>query len=159
MPTLSIESNGLLEKTAVYFNGQQIGGIKNLFLHLSEDGDFEALLQYTGADNKVYSKNVFSDYMENIRITEPSFTDEEAENMTLLTVESEGDIEDTQVFINDEIQDGITELFVNIKAPVFENKSKLGGFFGKQQLTEQATFKAEITYRYDDDSLETEQIF
>jgi hypothetical protein len=61
MRELSIESNGSLEKTAVYINGEQISGIHQLMLHINEDGDFDTILVYEGTDKQMYTKNLFSD--------------------------------------------------------------------------------------------------
>jgi hypothetical protein len=44
MRTISIESNGRIEKTAVYLNGEQITGIKELLLSIDEEGIFNAII-------------------------------------------------------------------------------------------------------------------
>jgi hypothetical protein len=158
MATLGIESNGRLEKTAIYINGEQIGGLKELFLNLDEEGTFDAVLQYEGSDKVLYTKNVFEDYLNNIKIVEPSFTEEEAESLQLLVVESEGDIDTCAVYINDEMQEGIVSLLVHIKG-VQTKSSGISGFFGKKEVIDGPVFKADITYRNDDDSIETQGIF
>jgi hypothetical protein len=158
MATLGIESNGLLEKTAVYYNGEQLGGIREIFLNLDEDGIFDAIIQYEGKDKEIHTKQIFNDYPENARITEPSFTEEEAMDMQLLTVESDGDIESTMVFLNDEPLEGIVSLFVHIKGA--QNKNGIKSLFSlKPNIPDHVEFKAEITFRNEDDSIETEDIF
>ncbi len=158
MPTLGIESNGLLEKTAIYYNGEQISGIKELFLNMDEDGTFDAIIQYEGSDKQVYTKQIFSDYLDKIKTSEPSFTEDDARNLFLLEIESEGDIDTAAVYINEEYQEGITNLYLNIKAT--ENKSSIASLFNlKKKIPDTATFIAQITYRNDDDSIETEDIF
>lgn len=157
MATLSIESNGRLEKTAVYYNGEQISGIKEIFLNLDEDGTFDALIQYEGSNKHIYTKNVFTDYLDNLRTVEPSFTEEEAKSLRLFTIESDGDIDETYLFINDEEQAGVINLFLHIKGA--ENKSGLRAMFNKNNIPDTVEFKAEITFRNDDESIETENIF
>ncbi len=157
MATFAIESNGRIENTAVYFNGEQIGGVKEIFVNIDEDGTFDSVLQYEGTDKKIYSKDIFNDFLENVRITEPSFTDEEAENLQNITIESNGDLENTEVFINGEFAEGIINLMIHIKG--VENKTGLKAMFGKSHIPERAEFKAEITFRNDDDSIDVEDIF
>lgn len=157
MATFSIESNGRIEKTAIYFNGEQIGGVKEIFLNLDEEGIFDAIIQYEGSDKEIHNKHIFNDYLENIKTVEPSFTEEEAKALQLFTVESNGDIKDTVVLINDEPEDGIVSVFVHIKAA--DNPSGLKAFFNKNNVPDHPEFKAEIVYREMDDSLTTEDIF
>ena len=101
MAVLSIEGNGLLEKTAVYYNGSQISGIKEIFVNLDEDGTFDALIQYEGTDKELYTKQVFEDYLNNIKIVSPSFTEEESKMMQLFTIDSDGSISGTTLFLNE----------------------------------------------------------
>ena len=56
-----------------------------------------------------------------------------------------------------EEQEGIVEVFIHVKAP----EGKSGGFsmFSKKKETGEEVCKAEITFRNDDDSLETEKVF
>ena len=157
MATFAIESNGRLEKTVVYYNGQQLGGMKEVFLNLDEDGTFDAILQYEGTDKQIKTKQIFDEYLENLKIVEPSFTEEEAAELHLLTVDSDGDIEDTIVSIDDEELDGIVSMFVHIKSA--ENKNGISAFFSKDKIPAHMEFKAEITFRNEDDTLETEEIF
>jgi len=158
MATFSVESNGRLEKTAIYFNGEQLGGVKEVFLNLDEDGTFDAVIQYEGTDKQIHSKQIFLDYLEKMKIVEPSFTEEEAEELQLFTVESNGDIEETSVFLNEEMLDGIISLFVHIKGT--QAVSGLKSLFSlKKELPDHPEFKAEITYRNEDNSTETEAIF
>jgi len=46
MATFSIVSNGRIERTFVFFNGEQIAGVKEIFLNINEDGNFDAIIQY-----------------------------------------------------------------------------------------------------------------
>lgn len=158
MATFSIESNGRLEKTAVYFNGEQLGGVKEIFLNLDEDGTFDSIIQYEGADKKIYTKDIFNEYLDNIKVVPPSFTDEEARDLQLLTIDSDGDIENTQVLINDMVQEGIVNLSVHIKGATSKNSIR-SIFKNKAYIPEVTEFKAEATFRNEDDSLETEEIF
>ncbi|MDQ1265886.1 MAG: hypothetical protein QG635_1038 [Bacteroidota bacterium] len=157
MATFSIESNGRLDKTAVYFNGEQLGGIKEVFLNLDENGTFDAVLQYEGTDKEIHTKQIFTEYLANVRVVEPTFTEEDADELRLLTVESDGEIESSEVLINDEPQEGIVSLFLHIKSA--GNKNGIRSLFGKKNIPEEVEFRAEITYRNEDDSIETEMIF
>jgi hypothetical protein len=158
MATFSIESNGLLESTALYFNGEQISGVKELFLNLDEEGTFDAIIQYTGTDNVSYTKQIFTDYLENLKTVEPSFTEEEAAQLQLFTLESNGGIDTAMLFLNEQPLDGVVSMLVHIKTGG-QNKGGIRSLFSKPQIPEHDEFKAEITYRNEDDSLETENIF
>lgn len=158
MPTLGIESNGTIEKTAVYYNGQQLGGLRELFLNLDEDGTFDSVIVYLGSDGNEYIKNPFSDYLDNVQFREPSFTEEEASNLQLVEIESDGDIENTAVYYNSEFLDGLVELFIHIKSPV-QNKSKISSLFKSSKVSENSDFVANFTFRYEDGSIVTEGIF
>lgn len=157
MATFSIESNGHLEKTAVYLNGQQLGGIQEVMLNVDEEGVFDAVIQYEGTDKQVYTKQIFWEQLTNIRLTEPSFTEDEAKELRLLTIESDGRVENTAVFINEEQQNGIVNLFVHIKA--VKNKQDFRSLFKSNKQIENSVFRADITYRNEDESIETEEIF
>ncbi|MCX7909915.1 MAG: hypothetical protein N2560_10440 [Ignavibacteria bacterium] len=158
MAVLSIESNGTIEMTAVYYNGQQVSGLSELFLNLSEDGTFDSVISYTGIDGQEYIKNPFLDYLDNIQFREPVFTEEEAQQLHLLTIESDGDIENTTVFFDNEVLDGLVNLFVHIKSPK-KNKSSIVSLFKKEKYSEGAVFKATFTFRYPGNVIKTEEIF
>lgn len=160
MATFGIESNGRLENTAVYYNGEQLAGLRQVLLNLAEDGTFDAVISYRGEDGRLYTKNPFTDYLENIRTMPPSFTEEEARAMQLLVIESDGNIENTLVYLNDEPLEGIVQLFVNISVPDTSTQER-GFLFWKRSSppAERADFRAEITFREPDGSLTTENIF
>ncbi|MFP4544868.1 MAG: hypothetical protein ACLFQU_11600 [Candidatus Kapaibacterium sp.] len=158
MAEFSIESNGRLEKTAVYFNGEQLGGVKEIFLNLDEEGTFDAIIQYEGIDKQIHTKSIFDDTLAGLKVTEPSFTEDEARHLQLFTVESDGDIESTVVYLNNEPMEGIISLLVHIKG----SENKTGGIkslFQGKNVPDAAEFKAQITFRNEDASLETEDIF
>ncbi len=159
MATLGIESNGLLEKTAIYYNGQQLSGVKEIFLNLDEDGTFDAIIQYEGKDKDIYTKQVFSNYLTNVKMVPPAFTEEEASELELLAVESEGDIDTAMVFFNEEPLEGVVSLFVHIKSAPGDKDSLKTLFTGKDKLSDEPEFRAEITFRNEDDSIETEDVF
>ena len=159
MPTFAIESNGLLEKTAVYYNGEQLGGVREIFLNIDEEGTFDAIIQYVGKRGEVLSKQIFTDYLDDVRIVPPAFSEEEARNLRMLTVESNGDLDSTLILVNDEPLEGVVSLYVHIKSGGVQNKSGLRALFGKDTIPDRDEFRAEITFRNEDDSLETEGIF
>ena len=159
MPSLAVESNGRLEKTAVYLNGDQISGIKKLFLNLDEDGTFDAMIQYEGHDKVLYTKNIFTDTLQNIKVVEPSFTEEESQNLKLLQVDSEGDIDTSIVLMNGEALEGLVSLFLHIKGNSQQNSGFLGLFKSNQQNQTDTDFRAEFTFREENNALTTERIF
>jgi len=160
MATFGIESNGRLENTAVYHNGEQLAGLRQVLLNLAEDGTFDALISYRGSNGQLYTRNPFSDYLDQIRTMPPSFTEEEARSMRLLVIESDGDINHTLVYLNGEPLEGIVQLFVNISVPDSNDPPKKR-FFSRQQPTvlDRAEFRAEITFREADGTLSVEPIF
>jgi hypothetical protein len=158
MATFSIESNGRLEKTAIYYNGEQIGGVKEIFLNLDEEGTFDAVIQYEGTDKQIYTKSIFEEYLENLRVVPPSFSEDEAEDLQMITIESNGDIESTTVLNKyDEVYEGIVSLFIHIKGT--ESPGGIRSIFSKKSVPEAAEFVADVTFRYEDDSIETERVF
>ncbi len=116
MATIGIESNGRIEKTAVYLNGERIRGLRELFLNLDEDGAFDAIIQYEGIDKNLYTRQLFSDTLDNLITAEPAFTDEEAAALQLLEIESDGYIENTSIYKNEEPLDGIVSLLLHIRS-------------------------------------------
>lgn len=157
MPTFSIESNGRIEKTAVYYNGEQLEGIREIFINMDEEGTFDAFIQYEGKDKNLYTKQIFSDYLDNIRTVEPTFTEEEASELQLFTIESDGTIENSILLMNEEGLNGVISLEIHIKGN--NKKSSILSMFKQDSLSEKPIFKAEITFRNEDDSIETEMIF
>ncbi len=158
MKSLSITSNGRLEKTAIYINGEQLSGIKELFLDLNEDGTFNSVFKYIGSDKNEYIKNIFDDELTFLQVTEPSFTDEELNSLQTITIESDGDINNAYVYWNEEEQGGIVSVFIHIKAPTKEKKS-IVNLFGKDKVYADSVCSAEITFREEDDSLTIEKVF
>jgi hypothetical protein len=160
MRSFSIESNGRLENTAIYMNGEQLTGIKEIVLNLDEEGTFAAIMSYEGSDGKLYTKQIFTDYMENIRIREAAFTEEEAEGLQLLTVESDGDIEATTVTLNDAGLEGIISLMIHLKVGDRPAAGGIRSWFGKgREPGDPTIFRAEITFRNPDGSTSVEGVF
>ncbi len=159
MPIFAIESNGRIEKTAIYYNGEQLAGVKEVFLNMAEDGTFDAILQYMGTDGNLRAKQIFVDHLDGVKTMEASFTEEEAQQLQVLSVESSGEIENSVVTINDQPLDGITSLIVHIKAPEKEESGGLSGLFSSKKIPEYTDFKAEMTFRNEDGSLSTENVF
>lgn len=158
MAGIGIESNGRIEKTAVYYNGECLKGIKELFINLDEEGTYDGIIQYEGIDKNIHTKNIFSDYMTNLQIADPPFTEEEALNLQLVEIESGGEIESTMVYQNEEPLEGIVSLFIHIKGT--ENKNSLRNLFSsRKNIPDEVQFKAQITFRNEDGSIETEDIF
>ena len=160
MAEFSIEGNGRIERTAIYFNGQQLDGVREVFVNISEDGEFDVLLMYIGIDGQPYTKNVFTDYLDNVKTEPAGFTDEEAQTLNLLTRVSDGSLDSTVVARNNEEQFGVVRLYVHIKAPSVQDGKGLRSWFGgAKSIPERAEFVAEITYREDNGELTTEGVF
>lgn len=159
MATFAIESNGRIEKTAVYFNGEQLAGLKEILVHIDEDGTFDAIVQYTGTDEKLHIKNIFHDTLTNIKVQEPSFTEEEAKTLTQLVIESDGTLEDTLLLLNGEELDGVVSILIHIKSNKIKESGLKAMFGAGREAVFNADFQSEITYRNEDDSLDTERIF
>jgi len=159
MPELSIESNGRLEKTAVYYNGEQIRGIKEILLNLDENGTFDAVIQYEGLDKNIYTKNIFLEELANIRFTSPAFTEEESKHLNLLQLTSNGDIADTSVGFNGSMLDGLVSLFLHIRSPNAPKEGIMKIFSDDDEEYKAAAFKSEFVFRNQDDSITRESIF
>lgn len=159
MKEFSIEGNGRLEKTALYYNGEQLDKVREVFVNLDEDGTFDAVIQYIGTNGELYTKNIFIDYLENVQTEPPGFTEEDASELQIITISSDGDISNTSVYRNEEQQDGIVSVFIHIKAPNHTGGGLAAFFGGAKPISERAEFKAEITYREEDDSTTVENIF
>ncbi len=157
MATFIIESNGRIERTAVYYNGEQIGGLKEVMLNIDEEGTFDAVLQYEGTNGEIYTKSIFEEFLENLKIVEATFTEEEAQMLTQFVVDSDGDIENTNLFLNDEPLDGVVNIFIHIKSLKAKGLGIAGIF--KKDIATDVEFRSEITFRNEDNTLETERIF
>ena len=160
MRTFSIESNGRIERTALYLNGEQLSGINELFIHVDEDGTFDAVIEYVGSDGQTRVKQLFSDYLDKLKVAPPAFTEEDAQYLQLLTVESNGDVGDTLLYYNDVPLEGVVDILVHIR----KGESNSSGLFtslikGKKNIPDDETFRAEIMFRNEDDSLELETLF
>jgi hypothetical protein len=142
MRTLAIESNGRLENTAMYFNGEMIRGVRDLMLNLDETGAFETVVQYKDASGKIHSHQLFVEHLEGLQTVSNDDLPEKGMELRQLVIESTGNIEETTVFINEEPQDGIVSLFLKLH---------------KDGTDEE--FSAQVTYRNADGSTATEDIF
>jgi len=163
MASLSIESNGRLERTLIYYNGEQIAKVKELLIHIDEDGTFESVIKYEGKTGVIQTKQIFDDYLQDLITLEPSLTEEEAQGLHLLTIESDGTLNNTMVFINDVPQEGLCNLFLQLQGNS-ETEEEDKSFFSwlkedKNKKFINSSFKAEITYRYEDNNTETQNIF
>ncbi len=159
MPELSIESNGRLEKTAVYINGEQCRGIKELFLNLDENGTFDAIIQYEGYDNNIHTKRIFRDSLTALKFSPPAFTEEEAKHLNLLQVDSDGDIENTVVAFNGKELEGLISLFLHLRSATAPERGIFDMFTNNKYDSEAAVFKSEFVFRNFDDSISREAIF
>ncbi|MCX8055291.1 MAG: hypothetical protein N3A67_06465 [Ignavibacteria bacterium] len=158
MPTFSISSNGRLEKTVVFYNGEQLTGLKEIYININEEGNFEAIIQYQGTDKKTYVFNIFEDYLINLKTTESTLTDLEFENLVTLTIESDGNLENTSVFIDDEYQEGVVSLYVHIKGA--DNKDGIRKFLSsKYYIPDTPELYSEIIFRNEDGSFDKEKVF
>lgn len=160
MRTFSIESNGRIERTALYLNGEQLSGVREVFIHVDEDGTFDAVIEYDGSDGETRVKQLFTDYLDKLKVSPPSFTEEDARYLQLLTIESNGDVSDTVLYYNDVPLDGVVDLLIHIRKGESNTSSLFTSLIkGKRTIPDNETFRAEIMFRNDDDSLEMETLF
>lgn len=159
MRTFSMESNGRIEKTALYLNGEQIAGVKELLLHIDEDGVFDAIISYEGSDGQRRTKQLFTDHLEKLKVIPPVFTEEEARLLQLLSVESNGEVDDTVLYLNDEPLEGVVDILVHIKTAEQASGMLASLVKGKDAHGENNVFRAEVTFRNEDETIETERIF
>ncbi|MBL0333053.1 MAG: hypothetical protein IPP08_05215 [Chlorobiota bacterium] len=161
MVSISIESNGRLERTAIYYNGEQISKVKELLINIDEDGTFDSIIKYENTSGVIQAKNIFDDYLQDLITVEPRVSEEEAQNLHLLTIESDGTLNNTMVFINDVQQDGLTGLFIQLKGGNLNDDKSFFGWMktDTKSNTIDFTFKAEIKFRNEDNSIDTQNIF
>lgn len=159
MSELSIESNGRIEKTAVYLNGEQVRGIKELFVNMDENGTFDAIMQYEGYDNEIHTKRIFHDRLTALRYSAPAFTEEESKHLQLLQIDSGGDIDTTNVAFNGQITDGLVSLFIHIRSATAPERGIFDMLSGKKYESSESIFKTEFIFRNQDDSISREAIF
>ena len=160
MRTLSIESNGRLENTAIYINGEQIAGIRELYINIDEQGTFDSVISYIDGSGKLLSKQLFTDDIQSLQFKEAAFTEEDSLNLIQLTIESNGDLENTSVFINDDYADGIVSLTLHCKLGESKPQSLFEKFLSKANpQNEESFFRSEIIFRNEDGSLTNQSIF
>lgn len=96
--------------------------------------------------------------MINLKTTEPTLTDLELESLITLTIESDGNLENTSVFIDDEYQEGVVSLYVHIKGA--DNKDGIRKFLSsKYYIPDTPELFTEIIFRNEDGSIDKEKIF
>lgn len=155
--TFAIESNGLLEQTACYINGKQLGGLKELYINIDEAGIFDAIIQYEAEDKQIYTCRLFNVDKCNIKTVQPSFTEEEASQLILFEIESDGTLDNTTFYFNNDELSEVVSLFIHIKAVTGDLGIK--HLFKEPIISDKPIFKTEIVFRNDDDTLSTETIF
>ena len=156
MPTFAIESDGFLENTAVYYNGKRLSGIKEIFLNMDEEGTFDAYIQYEGTDGETRVRNIFTEYLDEVKTADYTNYGENL-NSRILEIESDGDIESSTLYYDDEPLEGVVRLFVRIKGTA-RKSGILSKLFGKDDV-EKTIFENEIVFRNEDGSLEKESLF
>jgi hypothetical protein len=160
MRTISIESNGRIEKTAVYLNGEQITGIRELLVSIDEEGIFNAIISFTSATGVLLTKQLFVDDLSQLQRREAAFSDEEAMDLRSLSIESDGNLDNTSVFINNEFIDGIVSIMVHIMIDSVQKKENVfTKIFSKNQTYSETRFLTEIVLRNPDGSESIESIF
>jgi hypothetical protein len=160
MRTITIESNGRIEKTAVYVNGEQITGIKELLISIDEDGVFNAIISFKTNAGTLLTKQLFSDNLSQLQRREAAFSQEEAMDLRTLAIESDGDLDNTSVFINDEFIDGIASILVHIMIDATQQKEGIfKRIFSKNTSFTETRFISEIVFRNPDGSESFESIF
>ena len=160
MRTISIESNGRIEKTAVYLNGEQIAGIKELLLSIDEEGIFNAIISFTTSSGTVLTKQLFTDDLSQLQRRGAAFSEDEAMDLRSLAVESDGTLDNTSVFMNNEFIDGIVSIMVHIMIDSVQKRGNVfSKIFSKNQSYSETRFLSEIVLRNLDGSESIESIF
>jgi len=146
--TLEIRSSGRLENTTVHLNGEQIVGVRELFLNLKEDGTFDNWITYESTSNEILSKELFREYLADLNVNAEGFAAAGAS----LVFESDGNIDGTTIWRNEQRLDGLVEIFVylrNVKT----------GWFKWRRDGQEDEFRAEAQFRNQDGSINGETIF
>lgn len=159
MRTFSIESNGRIEKTALYLNGEQLSGVNEVFVHIDEDGTFDGVIEYVGTDGQVRTKQLFTDYLDKMKVTPPAFTEEDAQYLQLLTIESNGDVAETLLYYNDVPLEGVVDILLHIRRAGNTSSMFSSLIRGKKNIPDNEAFRAEIMFRNENDTLELETLF
>ena len=160
MRTLTIESNGRIERTAVYINGEQVSGIHEFFVGIDEEGMFTAIVTYPDKQGNLLTKQIFSDDISQLPRRNPAYTDEDASNLQTLTIESDGTLDNTSVFINDEFAEGIVSLTIHLRIESQPTtRSLFSSLFQKKSNISDTIFMNEIVFRNSDGSESTETLF
>ncbi|MFM7341058.1 MAG: hypothetical protein ACKO2H_13200, partial [Bacteroidota bacterium] len=97
MRTVTIESNGRIEKTAIYINGEQIAGIKELLIAIDEESNFNAIISFEDNIGNVHTKQLFTDDLSSLKRKDPTFSMEDSEYLQSFTIESNGDLQETSL--------------------------------------------------------------
>lgn len=153
----SLESNGRIERTALYLNGEQLGGIKELLINVNEDGTYTGVIAYVGTDGQLYTKSLFEDYLDKLKVVAPTVTEEEARSLQLFTIATNGTLDSTNLFLNDEPLYGVVDLFIHVKRA--DQPSFFQNLLSKRAIGASDTFRAQIVFRNEDGSLSTENVF
>lgn len=160
MRTISIESNGRIEKTAIYVNGEQVSGIRELLVSIDEEGTFNTIISFEDQTGIIHTKNLFTDDLSLLRRKDASFTIEDSLQLKVFTIESDGDLENTSLYMNDEFIEGVFSILIHLKANSHKQKQTfLSSLFNNKQLASEIYFQTEIVYRNSDDSHSIESIF
>lgn len=160
MRTISIESNGRIEKTAVYVNGEQITGIRELLISIDEEGTFNAIISFVNTAGTLITKQIFTDDLSQLQRREAAFSEEEAMDLRSLAIESDGSLENTSVFVNNEFMEGIISVMVHIMIDGQQkSNSMFSRIFSKNSSPVETRFVSEIVLRNPDGSELYESIF
>lgn len=160
MRTITIESNGRIEKTAVYVNGEQITGIRELLISIDEEGTFNGIISFVNTAGNLLTKQLFTDDLSQLQRREAAFSEEEAMDLRTLTIESDGMLENTSVYVNQEFIDGIISVMVHIMIDAPQKKeSVFSRIFSKYSPLMETRFISEIVLRNPDGSEIFESIF
>ncbi|NBO70714.1 hypothetical protein EBV26_09570 [bacterium] len=160
MRTVTIESNGRIEKTAIYINGEQITGIKELLIAIDEESNFNAIISFEDNIGNVHTKQLFTDDLSSLKRKDPTFSMEDSEYLQSFTIESNGDLQETSLFIKDEFIEGVISILIHIKVDIQDSKTGfLSSIFDKKPKFTNTMFSNEIVFRNPDGTQSIETIF
>jgi len=159
MRTITIESNGRLERTAIYVNGEQVTGVRELLISIDEEGTFNSIISFIDGRGIQVTKQLFTDDISQLQRKDAAFTSEESSQLQSFSIESDGELEQTSLFMNDEFVEGVISIMIHIKIETSQPSSSLFSLFKKHRNVHQNLFQTEIVFRNSDGTQSVETIF
>ena len=159
MRTITIESNGRLERTAIYVNGEQVAGVRELLISIDEEGTFHSIISLISGSGIQVTKQLFTDDISQLQRKEAAFTSEESFQLQSFSIESDGDLEQTSLFMNDDFVVGVVSIIIHIRIETSQPTKSLFSWFTKHRNVHENVFQTEIVFRNPNGTHSVESIF